>query len=99
MGVERREQAIQAWSATNCRAGGVDEQVKAVCDLRSGSQGGISQGQGQQGCQWPSQSPRFWPTESPHPEAAQSSLSGAPPRVLASRMRNDSPAVTTTTAW
>jgi len=19
------------------------------------------------GCQWPSQSPRFWPTESPHP--------------------------------
>src|SRR6266700_1910570 len=49
MGVERREQAIQTWSATNCRAGGVDEQVKAVCDLRSGSQGGISQGQGQQG--------------------------------------------------
>ena len=52
------------------------------------------------GCQWPFQSPHLWPGESPHLAGAQSTLSGTPPpRVRASRIRNDSPAVTSTTAW
>lgn len=64
-------------------------------------------------CQWPSGSHRWWPVEVPtrgHEKSppvasrdgdAHQVVLGAtpPPRVRASRMRNDSPAVTTIVAW
>ena len=51
-------------------------------------------------CQWPSESPRWWPRKVPTPWAA--GYIGAPPgrgRERASRMRKESPSVTTVTAW
>ncbi len=51
-------------------------------------------------CQWPSESPRWWPRKVPAPEA--DCYIGAPPgrgRERASRMRKESPSVTTVTAW
>jgi hypothetical protein len=50
-------------------------------------------------CQRPGLGPRFWPTKSPHPLGAQTFGLGPPPLRRASRMRNDSPSVTTTMAW
>lgn len=51
-------------------------------------------------CQWPSKTPHWWPDKRPTPKrAAQAFVSGPPPLLRASRMRNDGPSVTTTMPW
>ena len=50
-------------------------------------------------CQRPSCGPRWWPVKSPHPSVVQFFFRVVPPLARASRMRWESPSVTTTFAW